>query len=62
MRTRTKHRPVRTSEEGSLVAEYGLIAVVGATIAGLAMKWASGGAIWELFGAILDRVRVVIGG
>lgn len=48
-------------EEGSLVTEYGLIAVLGATIAGIAVKWASGGAIFELLGALLAKVRVLIG-
>lgn len=48
-------------EEGSLVAEYGLLAIVGATIASIVMKWASGGAIWELFGALTDKVRALIG-
>lgn len=51
----------RTSEEGSLVAEYGLLAVVGATIAGLAIKWASGGAIFELLGAVLTQVKGLVG-
>jgi hypothetical protein len=49
------------SEEGSLVTEYGLLAVVGATIAGLAIRWASGGAIFELLGAVLRRARVLVG-
>jgi hypothetical protein len=48
-------------EEGSLVTEYGLIAIVGATIASLVLKWASGGAIWSLFDAVTDKVRVILG-
>lgn len=48
-------------EDGSLIAEYGLLAVVGATIATLVLKWASGGAIWELFGALTKKVRALIG-
>lgn len=48
-------------EAGSLVTEYGLIAIVGATIASLVMKWASGGAIWQLFDAVTDKVRVLLG-
>lgn len=48
-------------EAGSLVTEYGLIAVLGATIAGIAISWASGGAIFELLSALLDRVRVIAG-
>lgn len=49
------------SEEGSLVTEYGLVAVLGATIAGIAIKWASGGAIFELLGVLLTKVRVLVG-
>lgn len=48
-------------EAGSLVTEYGLIAIVGATLAGLAIRWASGGAVVDLFGAILERVESVVG-
>ncbi len=48
-------------EEGSLVAEYGLLAVLAATIAGLAIKWASGGAIFGLLDAVLTRARVLVG-
>jgi hypothetical protein len=51
----------RNEDDGSLVAEYGLIAVLGATIAGLAIRWASGGAIFELLGSILDRVKGLVG-
>ncbi|MDX1658271.1 MAG: hypothetical protein R3343_05580 [Nitriliruptorales bacterium] len=48
-------------EDGSLVSEYGLLAILGATIVGLAIKWASGGAIFSLFGAVFDKVRVLVG-
>jgi hypothetical protein len=48
-------------ESGSLVTEYGLVAVLGATIAGIAIKWASGGAIFELLGALMQQVRVLVG-
>lgn len=48
-------------EDGSVVTEYGLIAILGATIAGLAIKWASGGAIFALFGAIFDKVKALVG-
>ncbi len=54
--------PDLAREDGSLVAEYGLIAIVGATIASMAIKWASGGAIWELFGFVTDKVQVLLGG
>lgn len=30
-------------EDGSLIAEYGLLAVIAATIAGVVMQWASQG-------------------
>lgn len=49
------------AEDGSLVAEYGLLAVLGATIAGLAIKWASGGAVFELLDAVLARARALVG-
>lgn len=66
MRPRPARRvPTRDVEhrgdEGSLVTEYGLIAILGATIVGLAMKWASAGAIWELFGAVIDRALAAVG-
>lgn len=55
-------RPIVVAdEEGSLVAEYGLLAVLAATIAGLAIKWASGGAVFELLDGVLDRARVLVG-
>ena len=54
-------RPVRDGDDGSLVTEYGLIAIVGATIASLVMAWASGGAIWSLFDAVADHVRTLLG-
>ena len=50
-----------TSEEGSLVTEYGLIAIVGATVASLVVKWATGGAIWQLFDAVTAKIRVLLG-
>lgn len=51
----------RRSEEGSLVSEYGLVTVLGATIAGLAITWARGGAIAGLLDAVLRQVRVLVG-
>lgn len=50
-----------SDEDGSLVTEYGLLAVLGATITGLAIKWASGGAIWSLFGAVLTKAKAIVG-
>lgn len=54
-------RRIVAGQAGSVVTEYGLIAVIGATIAGLAIQWASGGAIFDLFGAIMSRVQAVVG-
>jgi len=60
-RTTDATRPAVHDEEGSLVTEYGLVAVLGATIVGLAVRWASDGAITELLGALLARVRELVG-
>jgi hypothetical protein len=49
-------RPAPRGEEGSLVSEYGLIAVLGATIAGVAISWARGGAIASLLDSVLQQV------
>ncbi len=64
----TTHRPLpdarplpNLDQDGSLVTEYGLIAIVGATIASLVVKWATGGAIWKLFDAVMEKVRVILG-
>ena len=48
-------------EDGSLVSEYGLIAVLGATITGVAISWAKGGAIATLLNVILRQVRALVG-
>jgi hypothetical protein len=50
-----------SSEEGSLVTEYGLLAVVAATIAGVLIQWATGGAVINLFNALVDRARELVG-
>ena len=50
-----------TGEDGSLVSEYGLIAVLGATITGVAISWAKGGAIATLLNVILRQVRALVG-
>jgi hypothetical protein len=49
------------AESGSLVTEYGLLAVVAATIAGVLIQWATGGAIINLFNALVDRARDLVG-
>jgi len=48
-------------ERGSLVTEYGLLAVVAATIAGVLIQWATGGAVINLFNALVDRARELVG-
>jgi Flp pilus assembly pilin Flp len=50
-----------TDEEGSLVTEYGLLAVVAATIAGAVISWASNGALVTLFNALLRHARGIVG-
>ncbi len=57
-------RPDRTDhddEAGSLVSEYGLLAVLGATITGVAISWAQGGAVQDLLDAVLRQVRTLAG-
>ncbi|MFU8840735.1 MAG: hypothetical protein ACNA8R_08415 [Nitriliruptoraceae bacterium] len=49
------------SEDGSLVTEYGLLAVVAATVAGVVIQWASGGALVTLFNALLRHARSLVG-
>ena len=52
---------VRGNEDGSLVTEYGLLAVVAATVAGVLIQWATGGAVVNLFNALVDRARELVG-
>lgn len=49
------------AEDGSLVTEYGLLAVVAATIAGVVITWASSGALVTLFNALLRQARTLVG-
>lgn len=53
--------PTGPDEDGSLVTEYGLLAVVAATIAGVLIQWATNGAVVNLFNALIDRTRGLIG-
>ncbi|HEX9765457.1 MAG TPA: hypothetical protein VGA36_01745 [Nitriliruptorales bacterium] len=53
--------PDQHRDEGSMVTEYGLVAVVGATIAALAINWATNGNIYDLFSAVLAKVKVLVG-
>jgi Flp pilus assembly pilin Flp len=47
-------------DEGSLVAEYGLLAVVAATVAGVLIAFATGGALQQFFGELLDHARGLV--
>lgn len=47
-------------EDGSLVAEYGLLAVVAAVVAGVLMAWARDGALTAFFSALLDHARNMV--
>ena len=58
---RTPARVIRLREDGSMTTEYGLVVVVGATLTSIVIKWASGGAVFELLGAVLSRVKAVVG-
>ncbi|HSK23933.1 MAG TPA: hypothetical protein VK906_12185 [Egicoccus sp.] len=58
-RTRTVGRI--DEEDGSLVTEYGLLAIVAATIAGIVISWAQGGAVVQLFNALLSAARGLVG-
>lgn len=51
----------RDDEEGSLVTEYGLLAVVAATVAGVIIQWASGGALVTMFNALIRQARALVG-
>ena len=53
--------PAHHDEDGSLVTEYGLLAVVAATVAGVLIQWATGGAVVNLFNALVDRARELVG-
>lgn len=49
-------------EDGSLVAEYGLLAVVAATMAGVLIMWSRGDALTGFFTALLDHARSLVVG
>lgn len=51
----------RHDQTGSMTTEYGLIVVVGATIVSLIIKWASGGAIFELLNGVLQAAKGLVG-
>lgn len=49
------------TDDGSLVTEYGLLALVAATVAGVVMQWASQGALVGLFNALIGQARNIVG-
>jgi Flp pilus assembly pilin Flp len=49
-----------SNEDGSLVTEYGLLAVVAATVAGVLISWASSGALATFFGQLLQHARSLV--
>ena len=51
---------IRDDEDGSMATEYGLITVVGATIASLWINWASGGGIYDLLGKVMNRIASLL--
>jgi Flp pilus assembly pilin Flp len=51
-----------TDEDGSLITEYGLLAIVAATVAAAVISWASDGAMATLFNALLQQARGIVGG
>ncbi len=52
--------PSEAGEDGSLVAEYGLLAVVAATVTGVLISWAGSGALASFFGQLLDHARSLV--
>lgn len=48
-------------EDGSMTTEYGLLVVVGATIASLVIKWASGGAVFSLLDKVVTGAGRLLG-
>lgn len=61
MTTRAARRVApRASETGSLITEYGLLAIVVATVAAAVIQWASGGAIVTLFDSLLVQARDIV--
>lgn len=48
-------------EDGSLVAEYGLVAVAGATACGALITFAGGNYISTFFTGLLDAARSIVG-
>lgn len=49
------------SQDGSVATEYGLLAVVAATIVSVLLEWATSGGITALLTSILARVSELVG-
>jgi hypothetical protein len=48
--------PARRSEAGQTTAEYALVIIGAAVVAGLLAKWAAGGAISQLFDSVISKI------
>lgn len=48
-------------EDGSIATEYGLLAVVAATIVSVMLEWATSGGITALLASIMARVASLVG-
>ena len=46
----------RASEAGQTTAEYALVIIGAAVVAGLLAKWAAGGAISKLFDNVISKI------
>jgi Flp pilus assembly pilin Flp len=60
-RATVAHRVDLGDEDGSLITEYGLLAIVAATVAAAVISWASDGAMASLFGSLLEQARGIVG-
>lgn len=54
-------QPGIADQDGSVATEYGLLAVVAATIVSVMLEWATGGGITSLLQAVMGRVTEVVG-
>lgn len=50
-----------SDDEGSIVTEYGLVAIIGATAASLLLAFLRGGALTQLFSGVMASVRSMVG-
>lgn len=54
-------RQAMVGEDGSVATEYGLLAVVAATIVAVVLEWATSGGITGLLESVLARVAQLVG-